>query len=102
MFSLGGSKDARGGAPSKASKEDVARVKEWIRNTVTVQEGATVMVTELQCKQQDCPPFETIMVLIDKETGNQKRRLHKRICEITEIEVKAVWEAPELPPAQET
>jgi hypothetical protein len=58
-----------------------------------VPEGVTMMVTELKCKQDNCPPFETIMVIMHgaQGGGNQKRRIHSRLGDLTREVVAAAW-----------
>lgn len=36
-----------------------------------VPEGVAMMVTELKCKQDNCPPFETIMVVMYGAAGGR-------------------------------
>ena len=78
------------------------QVKGWIKEVANV-ENATIMVTELKCKQTGCPPFETIMVIMGGAQGNQKRRIHCRLVELTKQIVTDAWAAGEseegyLPP----
>lgn len=64
---------------------------------VGVPDGVTMMVTELKCKQENCPPFETIMVIMmgAENGGNKKRRIHCRLAELTKDIVSAAWAAAE-------
>ena len=56
-------------------------------------DGVMMMVTELKCKQDNCPPFETIMVVMygADQGGNQKRRIHCRTADLTKDIVAAAW-----------
>jgi hypothetical protein len=47
-------------------------------------------VTELKCKQENCPPFETIMVQM-APGGNLKRRIHCRLADLTRDLTAACW-----------
>ena len=60
---------------------------------VGVPDGVTMMITELKCKQEGCPPFESIMVIMYGAAGggNQKRRVHCRLAELTRDIVAAAW-----------
>lgn len=41
-----------------------------------VPEGVAMMVTELKCKQDNCPPFETIMVVMYGAAGGRAYFFH--------------------------
>mmetsp|Transcript_14324 Transcript_14324/g.34922 ORF Transcript_14324/g.34922 Transcript_14324/m.34922 type:complete len:114 (-) Transcript_14324:1876-2217(-) len=95
MFGGGGplSLAGGGGAVGAANKVKIVEVKGWIKEAAAVPEGVTMMVTELKCKQDNCPPFETIMVIMHgaQGGGNQKRRIHSRLGDLTREVVAAAW-----------
>lgn len=66
-----------------------ARIKQWMTDYGTVPESATIMVTELACREPGCPPLETVVAVL--EGGHQwKTTLHKAIDEVSEEDVRAI------------
>lgn len=74
------------------NKQAVARVKAWIAEVVDAT-GAVVMVTELKCTDEGCPPFDTVMALL-REGTNDKRVLHCAVKDVTREEVVRIWSLP--------
>jgi hypothetical protein len=56
----------------KPDIEHVERIKCWARVAWHVPEDATVMVTELECREPDCPPIETVVAVLQE--GEPTRR----------------------------
>jgi hypothetical protein len=72
--------------PKQRSSNSLA-IKNWTQEALSLHEEAVVMVSELQCHEPDCPPIETVIIVI--ETGNEQRmfKVHKAIDELTREEV---------------
>ncbi len=69
----------------KNQKKDVAaisRIKHWVQEIFELTENETILVTELQCHEEGCPPIETVIVILKEGTGKQQYKFHKRINEI--------------------
>jgi hypothetical protein len=43
----------------------VERIKSWARASWGLDEEATVMVTELECREPGCPPIETVIAVLE-------------------------------------
>jgi len=72
----------------KPSPEHIARVKTWVQQSMALPESATVMVTELACREPGCPPLETVIAILDGAT-QRKHTLHKAVLDVTEGDVRA-------------
>ena len=60
----------------KNQKKDVAsilKIKNWVRENFDLTEYESVLVTELQCHEEGCPPIETVIVVLREETGKEQK-----------------------------
>ncbi len=71
--------------------EAKARVKELFREVFEVDEGASLMVTELRCTEPGCPPVETVIAILGEDC-NQQYKIHKRASEVSEEDVRSLVE----------
>jgi hypothetical protein len=76
----------------KSKSNNSSNVKEWTREVLKLNDQVIVMVSELQCREEGCPPIETVIAVM--ETGKEKRmfKIHKPIDELTQNEVEEVIE----------
>ncbi len=75
------------GERGKAVPGKAAVVKGWVRELLAVPDEATVMVAELACHEDGCPPIETVIAAL---AGNQPARqwkLHKTVAEVTREDI---------------
>ncbi|MBM3770306.1 MAG: hypothetical protein FJW27_03290 [Acidimicrobiia bacterium] len=80
----------------KPAPERIAAVKAWVGELFGLSDGATILVTELACKEPGCPPLETVIAVLDGAGGQWKRSLHKAVSEVTREDVAAIgmlWSA---------
>jgi nitrate reductase delta subunit len=69
----------------------VACVQDWTRERFSLPDGASVMVTELECRRPCCPPVETVVAFwLD---GDQRRhfRVLKPTAEIVAGDLPPAW-----------
>lgn len=62
--------------------DSILKIKNWVRKTFELTEYETVLVTELKCHEEGCPPIETVIVVLREETGREQYKFHKRMGEI--------------------
>jgi hypothetical protein len=72
--------------------EAVRRVKAWVSSYARADEADAVMVTELRCAEQGCPPIETVLALLRRGEEPRKWKVHKPIALVTELDVRAAIE----------
>ncbi len=70
-------------------------VKDWIRTSLALAEGITVMVSELACHEPGCPPVEVVMAVLAPEAPPEQRKIPGRISDLTRQTVEAAWSAPQ-------
>ncbi|NJK48030.1 hypothetical protein HC931_07480 [Candidatus Gracilibacteria bacterium] len=68
-----------GGKP-KANPEKIKQIKTWIYQLFEIDEEIFISLNQLQCTEPDCPPLETVIVIMDEP--RQQYKIHKSIAEI--------------------
>lgn len=73
---------------TRKMSNEAGKVKDWARRILDLDDEAIVMISELQCREENCPPIETVIAVMD--AGREKRmfKIHKAIDELTEKEVE--------------
>lgn len=71
----------------KASSGNGANVKDWIREALGLGENTVVMVSELQCMEEGCPPIETVIAVMGTASDKRIFKIHKPIDDVTELDV---------------
>lgn len=77
---------------TRKKSNEAGKIKDWARDILDLDDDAIVMVSELQCREENCPPIETVIAVM--ETGKEKQmfKIHKAIDELTETEVRQTIE----------
>ncbi len=68
----------------------VSEIKTQVQNQLGLTEDATVMVTELACLEDGCPPIETVIAVFQTATPRLQFKLHRSIDQITERGVQEI------------
>ncbi len=63
-------------------------IKARVAELLDLPEDATVMVTELNCQDEDCSEVETIIAIFRPSQPKIQATLHSSIEEITEAEIE--------------
>lgn len=71
----------------KPDIEHVERIKCWTRAAWHLPEDAFVMVTELECREPDSPPIETVVAVLQEGEPTKQYKLHKAIADILEADL---------------
>jgi hypothetical protein len=66
-------------------------VKSWVREVAGVDEDATIMVSELACREPGCPPLEVVMAILRPDQPPVQRKIHKALDELEADDVRAAW-----------
>jgi hypothetical protein len=70
----------------------VKRVKGWVESHIELGESDAVIVTELSCSEEGCPPIETVVALLRPGQEPRKWKVHKPVVDVTEEEVRCAIE----------
>jgi hypothetical protein len=79
--------------PRRSNGPALRRVKAWAEQALRLSDDSTVMVTELRCSEEGCPPVETVIAIVG---GPEKQRQGKVACPADEVvlaQVEAVCAA---------
>ena len=57
--------------------ERVWRIKETLREALSLSDDATVTVTELACLEEGCAPIETVIGLLRPDAPQLQHKFHK-------------------------
>ena len=85
MFSLG-----INSLPQPDSKK-ISRIKGWVISLLKLDSSTTVFVTQLECREQGCPPVETVIALIEDRKKTKQKKIHKCINEIDEKDIRNLF-----------
>jgi len=70
------------------SSERTNEIKAQVAALLGLGEEATVMVTELACMEEGCPPVETVIAVFRPGMSKLQFRLHRPISEITAHDIE--------------
>ena len=73
--------------------DSILKIKYWVRETFELTEYETVLVTELKCHEEGCPPIETVIVVLREGTGKEQYKFHKRMDEISFEDIENITQA---------
>jgi hypothetical protein len=74
----------------------IAAVKNAVSLQVGLGEDDYVMVTELRCAEEGCPPLETVIAVLRKDQQKRTYKIHKPISDITSADLQGLF-AKSLP-----
>ena len=66
-----------GKGPRRPNLERVRRIKEALREALSLSHDTTVTVTELACLEEGCAPIETAIGLLRPNAQQLQYKLHK-------------------------
>jgi len=66
--------------PSRLSR--ISQIKGWFRDAFSVSPNAHILVVELQCREEGCPPIETVITVLDDPCCAGKYKVHKTLKEV--------------------
>ena len=74
------------GRTTAGNAQASARIKTWVREALTLADDVSVMVTELRCAEDGCPPLETCIAVM--ATGGPRLfKVSKAMAEISREDV---------------
>lgn len=78
------------GDRTRPNREQIAAVKGWAAELLPIEPEASLMVTELACHEEGCPPVETAIAALAAGMEPRQWKLHKSIAEVTREDVQAL------------
>lgn len=74
----------------KRNPQQLNQIKQWVVDRFQLSDEVTVMVTELQCTEEGCPPLETVIAILEGPGQTRQYKLHKALAEVTPSDVAAL------------
>lgn len=69
-------------APRRALPEKTRQIKAWVREVSGLDDTVVVSITELACRDEDCPDIETVIGIMRPGEKIETIRIHKAIAEV--------------------
>ena len=54
-----------------------AKIQEWVRSVMKIEENAVVEIMELNCADPGCMDKETRIIIVNTKEDNKQFRIHK-------------------------
>lgn len=70
--------------------KQVERIKAWARANWELSEETTIMVTELECREPNCPPIETVIAVLEGPGKTRQYKIHKSAEQVSRHDVDAL------------
>ncbi|RRH99712.1 nitrate reductase [Mesorhizobium tamadayense] len=74
-------------APRRALPEKTRQIKAWVCELCNLDDAVVVSVTELACRDEDCPDIETVIGIMRPGEKIEIIRVHKEVAEVTREDV---------------
>ena len=86
-----------GSSKPKTDLNKVRKIKEVLGENLSIENNATITVTELTCLEEGCPPVETVVALLKPGSDPLQHKIHKpaaefKAADLTEIAIR--WGYP--------
>jgi len=86
---------------TKRSPEQIAALKSWATELLSIPADATLTVAELECHEKGCPPIETVIAALVQGASPRQWKLHKSLPEVTRDDIVALAERSRNPQIRE-
>ena len=78
------------GSKQKNDPARIAAIKGWVIEAFHLSDDISLMVTELQCTEEGCPPLETVIAILDSPGNPRQYKVFKPLAEVTAEDIAAV------------
>lgn len=76
-------------APRRALPERTRQIKDWVRELCNLGEETIVSITELTCRDEQCPGIETVIGIMRPGEKIEALRIHSPLAEVTKEDLAA-------------
>jgi|GEM_PF-569492 len=70
-------------APRRAVPEKTRQIKDWVRELFNLDDETIVSITELTCRDEDCPGIETVIGIMRPGEKIETLRIHAPVAGVT-------------------
>ena len=65
----------------------IVQVKSWVSQAFDLSEDISVMITQLQCTEEGCPPIETVIAIMETPGKPRQYKIHKPLAEVKRADI---------------
>jgi hypothetical protein len=70
--------------------QQVAAIKRWAVELLGIPADSSLLVTELECHEEGCPPLETVVAVLAEGEPPRQWKLHKPVAEVTREDLETL------------
>jgi hypothetical protein len=70
-------------------KNSTAAIKKWVKQKMKLDDAVTIMVTEVNCMEPNCPDKETVIGIM-QQGNNQKFSIRKPLLYVRQWDIDAI------------
>lgn len=71
----------------KSDPRQLVQVKSWVFEVFDLSDDVSVMITQLQCTKEDCPPIETVIAIMETPGNPRQYKIHKPLAEVNQKDI---------------
>ena len=72
---------------TESDPQQLVEVKSWVSEAFDLSEDVSVMITQLQCTEEGCPPIETVIAIMDTPGKPRQYKIHKPLAEVNQTDI---------------
>lgn len=76
------------GQKPQVNPSKVSQIKTWVRETFSLSDEQSVMVTEMRCIEEDCPPLETVIAILSPNQPAKQKKIFKAISDVEIVDIE--------------
>ncbi|ESA35767.1 hypothetical protein N836_10535 [Leptolyngbya sp. Heron Island J] len=61
------------------------QIKTWVYDLLKLDPDIGISVSQLQCKEPDCPPIETVITILSQPA--QQYKIHKALDDVEQVDL---------------
>ncbi len=71
----------------QSDPQQLVQVKSWVSQAFDLSEDVSVMITQLQCTEEGCPPIETVIAIMETPGKPRQYKIHKPLAEVKQTDI---------------
>ena len=71
----------------ESDPQQLVQVKSWVSQAFDLSEDVSVMITQLQCTEEGCPPIETVIAIMETPGKPRQYKIHKPLAEVEQTDI---------------
>ena len=71
----------------KSDPRQLAEVKSWVSQAFNLSDDVSIMITQLECTEEGCPPIETVIAILETPGKPRQYKIHKSLSEVKQTDI---------------